>query len=94
MREKAREDKIRQLEEVLVATEVASETAWKAGKEAFLLFFLETIWVIGVNEDRLLARIESLEAALSIYAKNSTPDKVIYSWIETFMGRKIWKATL
>ncbi|GMS95808.1 hypothetical protein PENTCL1PPCAC_17983, partial [Pristionchus entomophagus] len=59
-REKAREEKIRQLEEVLVATEAASETAWKAG----------------VNEDRLLARIESLEAALAIHAKNSTPDKL------------------
>ncbi|GMR48127.1 hypothetical protein PMAYCL1PPCAC_18322 [Pristionchus mayeri] len=59
-REKTREEKMRQLEEVLVATEAASETAWKAG----------------VNEDRLLARIESLEAALSIHSKNSTPDKL------------------
>ncbi|GMT24236.1 hypothetical protein PFISCL1PPCAC_15533 [Pristionchus fissidentatus] len=59
-REKSREEKIRQLEEVLVTTEAASEIAWKAG----------------VNEDRLLARIESLEAALAIHAKNSTSDKL------------------
>lgn len=58
-REKQREDKISELMSIISANEKAAETAWKAL----------------VNEDRLLARIESLEAQLSILSNNNNPDK-------------------
>uniref|UniRef100_A0A1I7TD68 HOOK domain-containing protein n=1 Tax=Caenorhabditis tropicalis TaxID=1561998 RepID=A0A1I7TD68_9PELO len=58
-REKQREDKIAELMSIISANEKAAETAWKAL----------------VNEDRLLARIESLEAQLSILSNNNNPDK-------------------
>ncbi|KAK6022376.1 hypothetical protein OSTOST_11932 [Ostertagia ostertagi] len=45
---------------MLEATEHASEAAWKAL----------------VNEDRLLSRIETLEAQLATFSKNATPDKL------------------
>lgn len=58
-REKQREDKVNELMSIIVANEQASETAWKAL----------------VNEDRLLARIEALEAQLSVLSNNNNPDK-------------------
>ncbi|CDH93063.1 FHA domain-containing protein [Caenorhabditis elegans] len=59
-REKQREDKLTELMSIIAANEQAAETAWKAL----------------VNEDRLLARIESLEAQLSILSSNNNnPDK-------------------
>ncbi|CAJ0604300.1 unnamed protein product [Cylicocyclus nassatus] len=59
-REEARQQKLEALEKMLEATEHASEAAWKAL----------------VNEDRLLSRIETLEAQLATFAKNATPDKL------------------
>uniref|UniRef100_A0A8R1I394 Uncharacterized protein n=1 Tax=Caenorhabditis japonica TaxID=281687 RepID=A0A8R1I394_CAEJA len=44
---------------IISANEQAAETAWKAL----------------VNEDRLLARIEALEAQLSVLSNNNNPDK-------------------
>ncbi|CAI2350039.1 unnamed protein product [Caenorhabditis sp. 36 PRJEB53466] len=58
-REKQREDKIAELMSIIAANEQAAETAWKAL----------------VNEDRLLARIEALEAQLSVLSNNNNPDK-------------------
>ncbi|XGW26053.1 hypothetical protein V3C99_007008 [Haemonchus contortus] len=59
-REEARQQKLEALEKMLEATEHASEAAWKAL----------------VNEDRLLSRIETLEAQLATFSKNATPDKL------------------
>ncbi|PIO63684.1 hypothetical protein TELCIR_14708, partial [Teladorsagia circumcincta] len=59
-REEARQQKLEALEKMLEATEHASEAAWKAL----------------VNEDRLLSRIETLEAQLTTFSKNATQDKL------------------
>ncbi|KAE9419193.1 hypothetical protein Angca_009058 [Angiostrongylus cantonensis] len=59
-REGACQQKLEALEKLLEATEHASEAAWKAL----------------VNEDRLLSRIETLEAQLATFSKNATPDKL------------------
>uniref|UniRef100_A0A1I7XIH9 FHA domain-containing protein n=1 Tax=Heterorhabditis bacteriophora TaxID=37862 RepID=A0A1I7XIH9_HETBA len=59
-REEARQQKLDTLEQLLESTEQASEAAWKAL----------------VNEDRLLSRIETLEAQLATYAKSANPDKL------------------
>lgn len=59
-REEARQQKLEALEKMLEATENASEAAWKAL----------------VNEDRLLSRIETLEAQLATFSKNATSDKL------------------
>ncbi|CAB3406618.1 unnamed protein product [Caenorhabditis bovis] len=58
-REKMREEKLIDLVTLLDDVDRASETAWKAL----------------VNEDRLLARIEALEAQLAVCSNNNTPDK-------------------
>ncbi|KJH45189.1 FHA domain protein [Dictyocaulus viviparus] len=52
--------KLEALEKVLEVTEHASEAAWKAI----------------VNEDRLLSRIETLEAQLATFSKSATPEKL------------------
>ncbi|VDL63089.1 unnamed protein product [Nippostrongylus brasiliensis] len=59
-REEIRQQKLEALEKMLEATESASEAAWKAL----------------VNEDRLLSRIETLEAQLATFSKNATHDKL------------------
>ncbi|KAJ1364463.1 hypothetical protein KIN20_024563 [Parelaphostrongylus tenuis] len=59
-REGVCQQKLDALEKMLEATEQASDAAWKAL----------------VNEDRLLSRIETLEAQLATFSKNATPDKL------------------
>ncbi|CAD6196231.1 unnamed protein product [Caenorhabditis auriculariae] len=58
-REKVREEKMSELIKIIEQSEHAADSAWKAL----------------VNEDRLLARIEALEAQLAAFSKSSTPDK-------------------
>ncbi|CAI5447727.1 unnamed protein product [Caenorhabditis angaria] len=59
-REKLREDKITELMSIIEANEQAAETAWKSL----------------VNEDRLLAKIEALEAQLTVSTNNNEVDKL------------------